>query len=137
MKKLIPLCLLLSACSTISFPPIPENADFGASPKDYKAMIQGYFTSLAIDPTSVQINYIHHKPQKGWIPQPTNMFSTKKELGYFVCGYFNAKNRYGGYAGRKPFFFGFQEGILVYELISDPADEYPVPEMYVRQLCEQ
>jgi len=65
-------------------------------PDDFEAKINAQFDETLKDPTSKVIEY------------------TTRPIGSLVCGKVNAKNSYGGYTGKKPFFAYFgQDGRLM------------------------
>ena len=81
-------------------------ADYGSPPpKDYRDLIKQEIGKSLIDPYSAQYeigepakgytigNSLYKTPQ-GWLP---------------VCGTVNARNRFGGYVGRAPFFTLFRD----------------------------
>lgn len=52
----------------------------------YKKQIDSYFAKILKDPDSRRIEFIRHP------------------YGSLICGSINAKNSYGGYTGKQPFF---------------------------------
>lgn len=78
--------------------PTPEqlaSADYGSFPADYKQMTTEYISRMLLDPYSAVFSD-WKGPIKAW--EGNSMAAT---FGYRVCVSVNAKNRMGGFAGRK------------------------------------
>jgi len=89
--------------------PTPQQiaeADYGDPPSKYQDSIKGVISPKLFDPYSAI--YTFSVPDKGW----NNMLG-KTIYGYSVCGSINAKNRFGGYVGAKPFYSFFRNESLV------------------------
>lgn len=121
MNKLHFLLLLttLTGCvvpSAMNFPIKPTNieletASYGERPNQHKKIIENYIKSTLIDPDSAKFtNY--STPKKDWLSD--NNIGGKTYLGWLVCVDVNAKNRYGGYVGRKFYTFIFRGSKIVY-----------------------
>ena len=90
--RYLPLCLLLAGCGSIhQEPPTPT-----ASLKPYKlsaaedAVYQPWIKRGLRDPQSARFSeVVAGRDERGQV---------------LICGNVNAKNGYGGYAGREPFF---------------------------------
>lgn len=67
--------------------------------------------SLLNDPDSVQFSGLR-----------------KDSSGKNVCGYFNAKNRMGGYVGRTPFYY---EGATTITAIAPPVEESDIRSLWL------
>ena len=116
--------LWLSGCATInsSYAPTEEelaNADYGEKPTQYKEQIETYVKAILIDPESVQFTD-YSTPKKDWLSKFSGLGSIKY-YGWLVCVDVNAKNRYGGYAGRKTYYFIFQGNNITHA----KTDGYP------------
>ncbi len=114
------LALAVGACAK---PPTAleiATADYGPYPSDYQDIIKRYMGNLLFDPYSaVYENW--RGPSQGY----TGGNFVQTAFGYRVCVDINAKNRLGGYVGRKPHFFMIRYGAVVQEL----------GEFSTRQLC--
>ena len=78
--------------------PTPDqlaNADYGSYPANYKEISTQYISNVLIDPYSAVFSD-WKGPSTGWYRDYKGTF-----FGYRVCVFVNAKNRMGGYAGRK------------------------------------
>ena len=116
MKTLITVSLmvvfLITGCVAAKVPTKVEqaNANYGNFPSDYKQIVHAYISSILVDPPSAR--YSNWKgPRKAWV-------ATKfrgSHFGYEVCVDLNAKNRMGGYSGRKPYYFMINSGRIVYD----------------------
>ncbi len=100
MKKIFyVLFFFLIGCATIPKPTMEqiEAADCGAFPLNYEDAIKGVISPHLLDPYSAMFTFT--RPLKGW-----NDMGSKPIYGWVVCGTVNAKNRFGGYVGVKPFY---------------------------------
>jgi hypothetical protein len=98
-------------------------------PKNYQKLIDAGFIAILKDPDSRRIEY------------------TSMPYGSFVCGTINARNSYGGYTGRQPFFayFDAKGNIAELRIYSDKdltrvtessyLDQIPQAEYYILQDC--
>lgn len=99
------LSFLLTACSTTLSKEVLDNADYGKKPNNgHHNLIKKHFALSLIDPTSPI--YAFRKPIKGYS-------SNGKIFGWMVCGYVNAKNRFGGYTGSIPFSTLIRNGKII------------------------
>jgi len=112
MKKfmiILFLYVLLLGCATVQ-PPSPEQlatADYGKYPDNYEEIIINSMSDLLIDPQSAI--YSHWRgPVEGWVTSNGGYI-----FGYKVCTDVNAKNRFGGYTGRKTYFFVIRNGEII------------------------
>ena len=116
--------MALGACSTGPSKTEIANADYGSPPIQYEEIIKAYYAERLIDPTSPL--YTFDEPRKSWI-KSSAMYGTEQTFGWRVCGTVNAKNRMGGYTGRKPFFALFRDGQLVFindgSLVADACNK--------------
>ena len=89
--------------------PTPDQiygADYGPHPSDYEAIIKEYYSSYLFDPYSAV--YTFRMPTKAWRSQFSQV-----QYGWAVCGTINAKNRFGGYVGAKPFYVMIHYGKVI------------------------
>lgn len=90
-----------------SIVPDIANADFGAYPLGYEALIRAWFETALKDPESAR--YMHFsKPRKEWA-----VAQKKPIYGWSVCATINAKNSYGGYTGAQVWWFSIQDGKVI------------------------
>lgn len=112
MRKilLVFFCFCLIGCATIP-PPTPEqisNADYGNYPYNYQEVIKDFMDDLLIDPGSaVYSNW--RGPSKGWVGNGFQGYV----FGYRVCVFVNAKNRMGGYVGKRLYHFVINKGRVI------------------------
>lgn len=99
MKKILIsslLALSLSGCAGMmagvqpADASVAQNLDCAPYPENYQEMIQTYLSQRLIDPLSAL--YEIYKPEKA---------QYKGGCGWYIHAYFNAKNRFGGYTGKK------------------------------------
>lgn len=101
MKKmiwLVAVVLLFSLGCAGMQKPTPEqlaNANYGSFPTNYKEITTQIISTMLIDPYSAVFSD-WRGPSKGWYRNYKGAF-----FGYRVCVFVNAKNRVGGYTGRK------------------------------------
>ena len=114
MKKInailvVGFSLALSSCAS-NFPPTPQQlltADYGKKPVNYKSIIKDFISAVLIDPESARFTDFSI-PSKSWMAKFEGfMFfgTSKRYFGWLVCVDVNAKNRYGGYVGKKTNYF--------------------------------
>jgi hypothetical protein len=138
IKKSI-LCILpaisLAACVG-THPKLNEinSANYGQKPTTDKMIlaVKNYMATRLIDPNSAV--YECNEPRKSWVlagaGREGNVNLNQMYYGYLSNCIINSKNRFGGYAGRKEYFFmiypqnggsalahfdGFQSGAFVPE----------------------
>lgn len=113
---------LISSCAfdkALRGPSLEEQAkaDHGEIPPDYKELVKEHFYQNLFDPYSAKYEFC--EPYKAWAsyyrPQPHVLY------GWAVCGTVNAKNRLGGYTGRKLFWSFFHKGKLIEVKAENPA----------------
>ena len=85
-------------------------ADYGVYPTDYQDVIKRYMNDFLIDPYSARYEFLKG-PTRAWHDDFGDI-----RFGYAVCAGINAKNRFGGYVGMKPFFFMLHNGVVVRHL---------------------
>lgn len=93
------------------YPTIEERskADYGNYPSNYQDIVKKYFEQSLKDPESARYNdWIG--PSKGFMRDLSRIY-----YGYRVCVKVNAKNSYGGYTGRKLYYFIINNEIIIYE----------------------
>jgi len=88
--------IILTACAIRPTPEQMASADYGSYPDNYEDIIRNHYSKTLFDPYSAV--YTFGRPQRAWNGLGGTIF------GWAVCGTINAKNRFGGYVGAKPFF---------------------------------
>jgi hypothetical protein len=86
-------------------------ADPGPYPENYGHLIREAFKPLLFDPFSAQ--YEFGTPEKGWTNRGGQI-----RYGWYFPGQVNAKNRFGGYVGYKPFGAVIRDGQVIWYNIS-------------------
>ena len=105
------LAVLLGACASPPYAEEIANANYGAYPSDYQETVKNYMAAFLFDPyTAVYENW--RGPSLGY----SGGNFVKTEFGYQVCVDINAKNRMGGYVGRKRYYFLVRNGAVVQDL---------------------
>ena len=105
------LAALLGACATAPSAGEIANADYGVYPSGYQETVKNYMAASLFDPyTAVYENW--RGPAQGY----SGGNFVKIEFGYRVCVDINAKNRMGGYVGRKRYYFLIRNGAVVQDL---------------------
>lgn len=112
---LIGLVLVLSSGCAGMPPPsqdLVSNAEYGEPyPQEQaEAKAKELITEFLIDPYSAQ--YTFSPIAKGW-DRSARKWGKKLVFGYALNGTVNAKNRFGGYVGSKPFRLFFHNDKLV------------------------
>ena len=121
---LLTVLVILSGCAT---PPSQEqisSLDYGSQPQIYEATIKKHFDGVLFDPYSA--HYDFEPPQKYWV-KDAPLMGGKLYAGYFVRVGVNAKNRMGGYVGKK--MYGF---IIKDDRIIKVMDEFELQNMRTR-----
>jgi len=104
LKKIIGSVVLIGTLLFTGCGKQPEkNADFGTPPSEkvYKQEIKKYFDSTLKDPYSAKYRYF--KPLRSFVPGREGYWQ-----GWAVVVHVNAKNSYGGYAGKKLYIVTFK-----------------------------
>jgi len=123
MKKLlvILLCLGLCGCATMPTQKQIDNLDYGAYPTiDYKQAIKNCIGDRLYDPYSAVYEF-EAPPQRGWYKEPP-LLGGRLYAGYITYVNINAKNRMGGYTGRKRYGVIFKNDRII--KVIEPM-EYP------------
>lgn len=112
MKKLILtliVFLFTVGCAALFIPPDEEiaKADYGSYPSNYEEIVKKHVTDYLLDPESAKFSN-WKEPRKGWVRK-----SGSWHYGYKVCVYVNAKNRMGGYTGRKLTYVLIRNGNII------------------------
>ncbi len=112
LPQLFPLAAaaLLVGCASVEEPPV---RDVGPFPTRWQAEIDAHLAISLIDPDSRRVRY-DMAPVAARGPE-------KASVGYGVCAWVNARNRFGGYTGAKETYFFFQQGRLVSSGLGAPA----------------
>ena len=121
---LLAILVILGGCAT---PPSQEqisSLDYGSPPQNYEATIKKHFDNVLFDPYSA--HYDFEPPQQYWV-KDAPLMGGKLYAGYFVRVGVNAKNRMGGYVGKK--MYGF---IIKDERIVKVMDEFDLQNMRTR-----
>jgi len=87
-------------------------ADYGVYPEDYREIIKSYLEENLYDPYSLRDLEIS-KPGKSWV-SGSDLTKTPPMFGYECVVGYNAKNRMGGYVGRKDHVFLIRNGGVVF-----------------------
>lgn len=101
--------LMVVAMSGCSIGPTQQelrNADYGKPPSNHEEIIRNYMNQRLKDPDSAKYSF-KKGPVQGW-----NSFGGLL-FGYIVCADINAKNSYGGYTGRQPYYFIIKNDTVV------------------------
>ena len=120
----IGLVPLLAGC--LASAPTKEDllsADYGQPMKQSQCELLAVqvINSILIDPSSAQYSFT--KCQKGGMSSVPVM-GLEKEFGYIMDVIVNAKNRFGGYVGRKSYGFLFRDGVVVRKTKPDGIPYY-------------
>jgi hypothetical protein len=106
MKKIIIavfLIALLSGCTAGRPTPAQlATEDFGPYPDNYEEITKNYISKDFYDPYSAV--FVMNKPTKALT------IGQRSRFAWVVCGTVNAKNRFGGYVGAKPFYVKIYNG---------------------------
>ncbi len=110
MKQLSILLIAGILCGCAVSPsmthPVEPNKDdlskfkYGETPIEYKKIVEDYVKAGLIDPESAQFTRFSN-PKKDWLSD--NEIGGNVYIGWLVCVEVNAKNKFGGYAGRKTY----------------------------------
>lgn len=106
MKKIIVLIVLFLVSCAPSTQQLQE-AYYGPFPMEFKSIVCDYLDTVLIDPGSLDIAF-HKAPYRGYF----RTFGTVR-YGYIVEATINAKNRMGGYVGKKRYMFLIFDGSVV------------------------
>ena len=112
---ILPLLLICAGC--VSFPqrsPTPE--ELGPRPADYEAKIKALVLGSLRDPESARFQFEELHP--GWTTTksgPTGCWMIKVWV--------NAKNGFGGYAGKQPYWFVLKSDKIILETESEYVPE--------------
>jgi len=112
-----------------SFGPSPEelaSAYYGEYPENYEQVIRDFATRIAVDPDPNSVHLKFEEPVKGYMQNQNDPFS-KREFGWLVKTQINAKNRYGGYAGDRPWEFLIRDGQILLMRSIDIQGYYAKP----------
>jgi hypothetical protein len=124
IAPVLAVLFFLSGCAT---PPSQQqiaSLDYGSPPHNHEATIKRYFDNVLFDPYSA--HYDFELPQQYWV-KDAPLRGGKVHAGYFVRVGVNAKNRMGGYVGKKV--YGF---IIKDERIIKVMDEFELQNMRTR-----
>lgn len=105
-----------------------SSADYGRFPHNYEEITKEYISSRLIDPDSGKFSdWV--SPTKSWYKNFGDTF-----FGYRTCVFVNAKNRMGGYTGRKLYYVMIKNDRVI---VQDGGDYRPgtMGEQRVYELC--
>lgn len=124
MVRTTPLMLLLAGCATA--PAALDPAEVAAVKSEAApdreagiAMIESTIRNSLKDPDSAQFVWPNDFVQ-GWYQRPFG----KRYYGWITCGTVNAKNSYGGYAGRTAAVGVIRSGVVVEANIDEPNSSF-------------
>jgi hypothetical protein len=110
------LLTILTGCISAPSPTELGQMDLGQPPtkEQYEPAIKAELDNMLLDPYSAHIEYLTTRPERVWVREPPRIFN----MGEVYCGYLvevavNAKNRMGGYTGKKLYKFLFDHGRIV------------------------
>jgi hypothetical protein len=109
----------LAGCLSVEpAPPELLTTSIGPPPADYETQIRDYFRSSLFDPYSAV--YETRKPVRGWGRADDGVM----RVFWAVCGTVNAKNRFGGYVGQRPFLAMFNQARIIGGLMDNEPPKY-------------
>jgi len=116
MKKIVYLLVmvtLLSGCAYMIRPTPTQiaTADYGQYPDDYKEIVNRWINNTFFDPYSVRDLTIS-TPEKSYIQDPP-LLGGATSYGYLITVTCNAKNRMGGYTGKKTSYLLIYNGMIM------------------------
>lgn len=133
MKKLalIFVVVLCAGCAALLVPSEEQfaKADYGEYPSNYEEIVKQHITGYLLDPESARFSD-WKEPKKDWFRDRGLHF------GYRVCVRVNAKNRMGGYTGKKLTYLLIKNG----RIIGTEGGDYrygSVGEEDVEKLCRK
>ena len=112
---LMPLFQFVSGCAVLPQAPTPEeiaNADYGLTmtQRDCQNAVREFVQKTLIDPDSAKYEFGYcSKGYMGAVP----LKGMPKAYGYSVVVSINAKNRFGGYAGRSEYSYLINNGVVI------------------------
>lgn len=86
------------------------NANYGTYPDNYQELMKAWFQDNLKDPDSAKYSGYTNPIKEHAIE---NVNAKKVIYGYSACVYVNAKNSYGGYTGKKQYWFFFNNGKIL------------------------
>ena len=103
--------VLLVAVSVLSSVTVSAQAPGEPTLEEFRAVFETAILGELKDPDSAKFDWPYH-------------FSHEQN-GFLTCGYVNAKNSYGGYAGKAPVVAVYNNGSKPYFNILDDTTECP------------
>lgn len=99
--------VVLVSCATVPSAEERASADYGAEPTavELLAAAERAVKLLLKDPDSARFRHPGFAKKGGF-----SRFGQPTLWGYWVCGFVNAKNSFGGYAGLKHYFVMYNNG---------------------------
>lgn len=116
MQKLIYLFVMIALVGGCAYMirPSPEQiavADYGRYPDDYEQIAQNWINNTFFDPYSIRDLTIGI-PEKRYFQDPPILGGTTY-YGYYISVTCNAKNRMGGYVGKKTNNLLVHNGVII------------------------
>jgi len=96
----IRLLAVVAVCSLLPLPSYGQQVVDGSASvlgDDDLAQLLSALPGFLLDPSSAQLSKLHKDPDNG----------------DYICGFFNAKNSFGGYVGMQPFRYGLKNKMLI------------------------
>jgi hypothetical protein len=109
-RLVLVLALGLLGAGCLSRPSAQQiaTADYGPFPRNYEEIIRARLNATLFDPESARIEF-DKGPTRAWNALGGTLY------GYAVCGWVNAKNRFGGYTGRHRSYWLIRDNRIVRE----------------------
>ena len=107
--------LFLAGCARVPTRSEIANADYGAYPENYLAIVKAYIDDTFNDPHSVQDLEIS-EPVKFWFSIAPLEEGAGTYYGYKVGFRCNAKNAFGGYSGKMWTFLFVKDGKVLRDI---------------------
>lgn len=120
MAAIVLLTLGANGCATTSGPSAEElaSADYGVTPSEaqFYASSEAAIRNSLVDPDSARFDWPYEVVQGHW-QEP--YYYGEGYFGFYTCGWVNARNRMGGYAGRAPFVVVYNDNRIIHSEIAD------------------
>ena len=106
------MLMFLVGCATMPTKEEIAKLNYGMAPTiDCQQVIKDYFSNALVDPYSAVYEF-ENTPTQYWYKEPPLM-GGKLYAGYMVSVKVNAKNRMGGYTGKKQYIFIFNNNSII------------------------
>ncbi len=128
---------ILTGCVSMPSQQDIDSATYVPVPDNYQELIKEDMGKILIDPYTAMYEFT--SPRKGALP--VSRFKGQQPIiGYVVCGTVNSKNQMGGYAGRLPFAYAFNDGAIKGVLVGNPPGDFyqtnSGPNQALRRICQ-